>query len=1538
MKQTEKEISHFVETQFPTFYAEEGPQFIAFIKAYYEWMETEDQPIYESRRLGEYRDIDETMEEFILFFKEKYLKNIQFDTATNKTLLVKNSLDLYRSKGSERSIDLFFKLVYGTDADVSYPADNIIRPSDGVWEKPLYLEVSYSKFNIDYVGRQVVGSESNATAFVERYIRRKTNRGYVNLLYVSEVNGEFKTGEIVGLNINSVPVIDLDKRARLFGSIDSIIMQDRGQGFSVGDLITFDSDSRGLGGQGRVEAIESATGVIDFALLESGFGYTFSSEAIISEKVVSAADIIPDPTSKITFKVFENIVEPLANITFETATANLVIGDTISRWSAGSKVAESVIIDIDQLSGTEGTMTVSHRYGALTTGTYFSVSNSISISANTVDDRTIQGTIMGIPRTYTLSLNNQSGTVFVGDNVVQSNTSDVIATGTISDITETTTGNVVVVENVTGSFKLTEDAANFFYTSGVGTVTSYTSNNFILGGSTNFTNDYVDAVLYDDSNNAIGEVLNVINTTAMELKTNGLIAASANDHSYGLRYQVHSENGGLSANITNISSTVGLYEIQKESTTFTYSSASGSNVVDTSYIYQYDSLDRQSARAKVIIGDYTAGSGNLIVTLIEGYFEEGLPIYTDANAASADLNSVDINISGGDFIASSSAKMYTYNTNTEMSVDSLSFGSGASFDIGSLGDTETIFIGTDVLAANNAEALNFQRQTLSVGSNTGFSINDYVYQQINRIAFNPSTDFDETGGVITLPTANSRYVSGDIVRYEVAGGNTSITGFSNNQQFHVITSNTTTITLGPIYDRFTTFSTAELSPDIGTTKSNEVGHYIYKVAGGKIFELGTGIIRAQDVYNDFGVAAVGGNTTVYANTNVQIYQNATVNTNISAVTQYSSVVQQVKPYMALSLTEDAYGFPKNTGGNLKDVIYNCLTFADFTLGSIGTISGIDPGSEYNVDPYVVVYEPAIASLGRKDFVIEIEDTTSSFVVGEVINQTSSNLIFFDLQVDSGVFSNTYIEQTITFNSDLNVDSANDFIYAEDSVLSFNANTSIDNANDFITIPDNTLVDGELVRYYTAAGNTVIVGLSNNEYYFVTSSNTSGIQLSATFSGANIDMTASATDESGHFIVNHDNNLSDGDTVLYSFPIGNTAISGLANNTLYYVTDSNTSGFALATAAGGANVDITSNSTGGETHSIVTVPGYLPNERLYQAVLSGFNSNTGVDNVNDFISISPQPYADGDAVTYYTSTGNTSVVGLSNNSVYYIVGANSTGVQLAASPGGANLDISATVTSETGHNILSVANASVNFVFTDGANSFVRVSGTENTLANNYQLYSYTNEYVNGLVSNVATVQIVSTATGVVKAGSNTSTIYVKRLSYENTFQSGLNVVGSVSGANAVIVTVAEDEDTLFPIGLNANVSANVVTADGQISSLQVIDSGFGFSNNELVQFISNDGVTGGTIRLIKGGLGQGRGFYRSTKGFLSEDMFVHDGDFYQEYSYEILSKISFDKYCDMFNKVMHVAGTKFFGSVRIIENANVTLTLSESSVAQANTI
>lgn len=1502
MKDIEKLISPLIESQFPSVYREDGPQLVAFVKAYYEWLEnngsyynyagdivtpyiaantdvkeltTTDlanaeyltsltnlgyEPVgpgvaYHTRRLGDYKDIDTTVDEFVVQFKEKYLKNIQFDTATNKRLLVKNALDLYRSKGTERSIDLFFKLVYGTSAEIEYPGEKIFRLSDGIFEKPEYLEVTYNEYNIDYVGKQVIGALSGAKAFVEKYIRRRVGRGYVNLLYISGVQGAFRNGEVIGINVNNTPDYTKSKRAQLIGSVDRVTIIDKGQGFAVGDTVSFQGSQRGIGGLGRVAAVSTATGIVDFIFVDGGWGYTLNATSLISEKVLSLGKITANVQSSQYFRLFEQLVEPSINVAFTSATGTLVNGNYVYRYAANGQLAGTgVVMDTDQI-GTNGQITISHVSGVISNNTtYYTASNAQSFFANTFEDRTIGGKVMGIPEVYTIQLTNQNGTLAVGQNVIQKNTTTVFAYGTVNSIVQTATGNVVVLINARGAFKNTVTLEAATYIAGSGTITANTANNIVVGSGTTFDNNAIGAVLYKASGNiALGTVQSITNATAVVLTSNALANVSANVFNYGPQYPIFvSDDSSITADVDTVSATVGVYQIKKYVNTIKYQSANNNELLYSNTIYQYNTSGNVISEGQILTVDHNSGSatGNLTYIPIKGYFKETDTFYTKSNTGSAIVVTATTSNSGGDYINSSYARLVAPISNTQTDVTSISYGSGASFGVGTIGDSQVIFIGTDLIGSNNVGTLDYDRKILTVASNSGFGVGAYACQTVNKIAFNASSSVNAATGFISLPTANTLFTVGDNIRYEVATGNTALTGLIPGDYYHVRFANTTGVILSYPYRKTDYINTSNFST-FANNKVNEAGHYLYKQVYGTVFESSTGIVKIKDRVNYFGNTGGTANTTTSANSNLIKYGTTTTNTAISAVTVYTTLTQANQAYAGESIRAAAYGFPKNPQGDLADTIYSCLTFGRFDIGTIGSLSQVDPGMDYNVDPYVLAYQPYISAFDRNDFVITVSGATRSFVTGERINQTLANLEYYDLKVDSGAFSNTYTEIQASIDTKNDVNGTSDFIFTGSNTITFTANSSgVGNTvANFISIAGNPFSSNDYIRYYTDTGNTVITGLANNTFYYVGYSNSTGITVSATAGGANIALTAGGN-EVGHNIKNYVNNLANNQRILYKTPASNTVISGLANNTAYYLVSANSVGFKLSSTKGGSALNLTAAATS-ETHLISTIPGYLPGDRVYQ-------------------STSP------------------------------------------------------------------VMNAAVHSIFSNTTGDYVRVTG--NTAAINVTssntLLSYTNPYVNGAVSTATLYSIVSTAKGIIKAGSNSTVLYVKRLTFENTFKAGTEVVGDVSGAHATVVGVSEDPDELYPIGLNAVIEANVSTANGQVTSIDVIDSGFGYTNAEIIEYVSADNLRAGSAKIVIDGSGIGKGYYRSSKGFLSEDMYIHDGDYYQEYSYEILSKISVDRYADMFKKVMHTAGTKFFGSALIVEEANVIGALSAIATSQ----
>ena len=84
-------ISKYIEDQFPSFYQENGPEFILFVKAYYEWMEEQGNIQYHTSNIETYFNIDKTIDEFIEYFREQYLPNITFTDVKDKRRALKHA-------------------------------------------------------------------------------------------------------------------------------------------------------------------------------------------------------------------------------------------------------------------------------------------------------------------------------------------------------------------------------------------------------------------------------------------------------------------------------------------------------------------------------------------------------------------------------------------------------------------------------------------------------------------------------------------------------------------------------------------------------------------------------------------------------------------------------------------------------------------------------------------------------------------------------------------------------------------------------------------------------------------------------------------------------------------------------------------------------------------------------------------------------------------------------------------------------------------------------------------------------------------------------------------------------------------------------------------------------------------------------------------------------------------------------------------------------------------------------------------------------
>lgn len=83
-------------------------------------------------------------------------------------------------------------------------------------------------------------------------------------------------------------------------------------------------------------------------------------------------------------------------------------------------------------------------------------------------------------------------------------------------------------------------------------------------------------------------------------------------------------------------------------------------------------------------------------------------------------------------------------------------------------------------------------------------------------------------------------------------------------------------------------------------------------------------------------------------------------------------------------------------------------------------------------------------------------------------------------------------------------------------------------------------------------------------------------------------------------------------------------------------------------------------------------------------------------------------------------------------------------------------------------------------------------------------------------------------------------------------------------------------------------------------------------------------VTVATLRIDVGAIAAYPGFYKNSNSLISEDSYIHDGYYYQDFSYLLRIDEKLDVYHDIIKSTVHPAGRKMFGDYLIETNYDFT--------------
>jgi hypothetical protein len=150
---TDLKTSILVNGQVPEYVRDEYPKFVAFLQAYYEFLEQKQGSEINdlatvAKNLRTIKDVDESIDSFEQSFYNTYGALIPADVQANKALLFKHLVELYRTKGAENSFKLLFQLVFGEDLEVLLPKNNVLKPSASKWTVDNKLRINTDVFSL----------------------------------------------------------------------------------------------------------------------------------------------------------------------------------------------------------------------------------------------------------------------------------------------------------------------------------------------------------------------------------------------------------------------------------------------------------------------------------------------------------------------------------------------------------------------------------------------------------------------------------------------------------------------------------------------------------------------------------------------------------------------------------------------------------------------------------------------------------------------------------------------------------------------------------------------------------------------------------------------------------------------------------------------------------------------------------------------------------------------------------------------------------------------------------------------------------------------------------------------------------------------------------------------------------------------------------------------------------------------------------------------------------------------------------------------
>ena len=384
----ERNTSYLVDNQVPAFIKDNYSGFVTFLKKYYDFM---DQAGKQGDSIINYEsDIDYASTDFL----EKWRRALAYDfpktIKTNKDFFYKRAKDFYESKGSRRSIETFFRALYGEEVTVEYPGQYTLKPSDGIYNVERALKLQESEHGGVKEPLELTGKKIDI-----RYYETTGSVTILKTLGATVKRVEKNTYQTNGLTLQRFElIVDFDTVTTTVegpgagaianatvsgGAVTGITVNNGGGGYHAAPTVSiFHADGTGA----TATATVTNGAITSIAVTAGGSGYT-SAPTIELETDSHKSYVVDDGAANEVTDIYGYLVRVLTGVTFKTYSG--------SASDAGFKVGQIYLINE---TGDDGR-------GYAVTG-YFAEDYTFKGGANDAYVRVTSVTTAGLPATFTV--------------------------------------------------------------------------------------------------------------------------------------------------------------------------------------------------------------------------------------------------------------------------------------------------------------------------------------------------------------------------------------------------------------------------------------------------------------------------------------------------------------------------------------------------------------------------------------------------------------------------------------------------------------------------------------------------------------------------------------------------------------------------------------------------------------------------------------------------------------------------------------------------------------------------------------------------------------------------------------------------------------------------------------------------------------------------------------------------------------------------------------------------------------------------------